>query len=85
MRWKFQLTTTITDITLSGCVCKRPSLKLPFHVNISHYYAYLLDLYISFIILHVVVNIRGDSICNEIALITPLTHGLELYTKYGVK
>ena len=23
---------------------------------------------------------EGDSICNEIALITPPTHGLELYT-----
>ena len=26
-----------------------------------------------------------DSICNEIALITPPTHGLELYTIYGMK
>ena len=28
---------------------------------------------------------EGDSICNEIALITPPTHGLELYTIYGMK
>ena len=28
---------------------------------------------------------EGDSICNEIALITPTTHGLELYTIYGMK
>ena len=28
---------------------------------------------------------EGDSICNEIALITPHTHGLELYTIYGMK
>ena len=28
---------------------------------------------------------EGDSICNEIALITPSTHGLELYTIYGMK
>ena len=28
---------------------------------------------------------EGDSIYNEIALITPPTHGLELYTIYGVK
>ena len=26
-----------------------------------------------------------DSICNEIALITPPTHGLELYSIYGMK
>ena len=31
------------------------------------------------------IKIRGDSICNEIALITPPTHGLELYTIYGIK
>ena len=28
---------------------------------------------------------EGDSIYNEIALITPPTHGLELYTIYGMK
>ena len=28
---------------------------------------------------------EGDSICNEIALITPPTHGLKLYTIYGIK
>ena len=28
---------------------------------------------------------EGDSICNEIALITPPTHGLELYTINGMK
>ena len=28
---------------------------------------------------------EGDSICNEIALITPSTHGLELHTIYGMK
>ena len=28
---------------------------------------------------------EGDSIYNEIALITPSTHGLELYTIYGKK
>ena len=28
---------------------------------------------------------EGDSICNDIALITPLTHGLELYTINRVK
>ena len=26
----------------------------------------------------------GDSICNEIALITPPTHGLELYTIHSM-
>ena len=26
-----------------------------------------------------------DSICNEIALITPPTQGLELYTVYGIE
>ena len=30
-------------------------------------------------------KLRGDSICNEIALITPRTHGLTLYTIYGMK
>ena len=29
--------------------------------------------------------LRGDSICNEIALISPPTHGLELYTIFGMK
>ena len=28
---------------------------------------------------------EGDSICNGIALITPPTHGLEVYTIYGMK
>ena len=28
---------------------------------------------------------EGDSICNDIALITPPTHALELYTIYGMK
>ena len=28
---------------------------------------------------------EGDSIYNEIALITPPTHGLELFTIYGMK
>ena len=28
---------------------------------------------------------EGDSICNEIALKTPPTYGLELYTIYGMK
>ena len=28
---------------------------------------------------------EGDSICNEIPLIAPSTHGLELYTIHGVK
>ena len=32
-----------------------------------------------------VSSYEGDSICNEIALITPPTHGLEIYTKYGMK
>ena len=32
-------------------------------------------------------NYEGDSICNEIALITPPIHGLEIhvYTIYGMK
>ena len=30
-------------------------------------------------------DIRGESIYNEIAHITPPTHGLELYTIYGMK
>ena len=28
---------------------------------------------------------KGDSICNDITLITPLTHTLELYTIYRMK
>ena len=36
-----------------------------------------------------IVNVRhsyeGDSICNEIPLIAPSTHKLELYTIHGVK
>ena len=31
------------------------------------------------------VKYEGDSICNEIALITPPSHGLELYTGLNIK
>ena len=31
------------------------------------------------------IFVRGGSICNVIALITPPTHALELYTVYGMK
>ena len=31
------------------------------------------------------LDIRGGPICNEIALITPSTHLLDLYTIYGMK
>ena len=54
------------------------SIIIMISLNHSHFSLIYFDMFAS-------QAYEGDSICNEIALITPPTHRLELYTIYGMK
>ena len=62
----------------------RSKNKVALAVELSIYtYIYTYKLLLVIKLIHYIYE--GDSIYNEIALITPPTHGLELYAIYGMK